>query len=315
MIYINGEAAKKDEQLMNDLKKIYRENLSSDGLRIEKPVVIKYTDDLITWIVDEKGRKKKQQPRSLALYYVVTAPTRGEYGGEHAEIRYSPVNPIINTKGEKNFRINQLEITGGRDSINDIDLLYFFEFFSEQNAARHSGPKAKLQIENKEKEAAALKAEKQLNLMYEKRLWGEAIDGGASDEKIREFCKLHIQYVDLNKSVDILRQEIEMFVKVDRFGKDKFVNFVNHKLESTEKGEKRSLIAEAQKLEIVHKNDSKKKYTIYIDGDEEGVFEWDKYPQAGAPDVKFFHWLTNDKPELLAKIEQAVAMASSVAAN
>lgn len=308
MLYINNELVhQKDPEKFKLLKEIYADYLSKDGNRIETPVTIKYIPDLVRYepsVTNEQGRPKKQQPNSLALLFVSNTNVKGEM----VEMRYSKTAPRIDGKtGNRTWGENQIDVKG-RLQIDDIDLLYFFEFFSNQNAAISNSEFALLMVEDVRSEAEKLRNAKKDQLLIESRLWNEESEGGCKDEKLYEFAESigykNIRTMDANN----LRQTIEQYLKEDRFGKQKFLAFTTTRVSFKEGIELTEIESDARKYELITQlNPSKKFVWKNEDGSNgETLFDWSGIGGDESVKTKFLNFL-KENPEVVEQLKERIA--------
>jgi hypothetical protein len=307
MLYINNEIQpKKDKDLFFEFQNIYKDYLNKEGTALIKPVTIKYTPDLIRYessVSDENGRIKKQQPRSLSLNFV----SRVNVGGEMVEMRYSPTAPIRGKEGVLTWSINQQDIEG-HWSTTDIDLVYFFEFFSTQNAEKHDSEFAKLMVQDNAKEAAKEREAKKREILINQRLWNNEDEGGSKTEKLYEFAESvgykGVRAMDENS----LRKTIEAFFKEDRFGKQKFINFTDIFLTREEKGDFKAIEAEARRHELIAQINPQQSFCWKNDDGSTGdlIFNWSKVAGDEKPHVKFMQYL-KENPQVVEKMKERIA--------
>lgn len=307
MLYINNELVQKDVEKFKLLKQIYADNLSKDGNQIVTPITIKYIPELVRYernITDEQGNPKKQQPNSLSLLFVSHTNVKGEM----VEMRYSPTAPIIEGKtGIRTWSRNQIDVKG-RLQVTDIDLLYFFEFYSKQNAAISESEFALLMVEDIASEATKERNAKKDQNLINARLWNDEADGGCKDEKLYEFAESvnykNIRTMDANN----LRLTIEQYLKSDRFGKQKFISFTTTKVSFKEGVELTEIEAEARKLELITQlNPSKKFVWKNEDGSNgETLFDWSGVQGEDSVKTKFLAFL-KDNPEVVEQLRDRIA--------
>lgn len=307
MLYINNELVQKDKEKFKTLKSIYQDNLSSDGNTIVTPITIKYIPDLVRYepsVTNEQGRPKEQKPNSLALLFV----SHTNVDGEMVEMRYSRTAPRIDGKtGSRTWSENQIDVKG-RLQITDIDLLYFFEFYSNQNASRSNSEFALLMVEDVRSEAKKERDAKKDEILINTRLWNDEADGGCKDEKLYEFAESvnykNIRSMDANQ----LRKTIEHYFKSDRFGKQKFISFTTTKVNFSEGVELTAIEADARKYELITQiNPQKKYYWKNADGTNgEVLFDWTNVQGDESVKSKFLAFL-KDNPEVVELLKERIA--------
>lgn len=312
MLYINNEITTKNPGYLIRFKSIYSDYLDEKQERLIKPVVIKYIPDLIQYqktITDERGNIKKQQPASLELLYTAKANVKGEM----VEMRYSPVAPV-RVKDTLVWNVGRGEVVG-QLSTTDIDLVYFFEFFSSQNATnpQNSGSEyAKLMVYNPASEMKKKRDLEKQKTLINMRLWNEENEGGVKTDRIYEFLEQVAGYTSASVRVqdaDSIRDLVQTYFKSDRLGMTKFINFTNTHVTRQEGMEFSSIEAEARKLELITRIDAKQGYFWKTAEGETGdvLFSWKDVAGDEKPATKWLQYLKNN-PVTVAQLEAAIDM-------
>ncbi len=319
MLYINNELTKKDPELLKRFKTIYSDYLDDKGERLIKPVVIKYIPDLIQYqksVTDERGNVKKQQPASLELSYVAKTTVNSE----NVEFRYSPVAPT-RVKDVLTWNVQKGEVVGQLSTI-DIDLVYFFEFFSFQNATNplNAGSEyAKLMVYNPANEANKKREIEKQKTLINMRLWNEENEGGVKTERIYEFLEQVAGYTPQSVRVqdpDSIRDLVQTYFKTDRLGMTKFISFTNIHVTRRDGMEFSSIEGEARKLELIARVDPKQGYYWKdVEGNTTDlIFSWKDVAGDEKIATKWLQYLKSH-PEVVIQLEAAIEAKKNIPAT
>lgn len=299
MIYINDELQKsKPEKLFREFQAEFGNFLDVHKReRLIKPVTIKYIPSMIK--ADPKNKGKFIQPRSIDIRHV----SQIQIGDTMADVRYTKTAPLKDPQGVLKYKEISTSVVG-RIATTDIDFLFFFWAYSNQNVANE--PNAKLLIENKEREIELEAIAKRNEAKIQSMLWNEEKFGGIAIGKLVDYARTVNTISNPDEmSADAVRNAISRSFTIDRMGKSKFLDFMYVESKTYEEV-KPMLDAVAKAIEANVISQVNAKQTFYFN-DSEGkpdklIWCWKDSVGTEKPPVKLYQWLEKFEPATLEKL-------------
>lgn len=300
MIYINDELQKVKPK--EDFEKFKREFASflddRTGERLVKPVIIKYIPSIVR--PDPKNKGKFIAPRSLDIRHV----SQIQVGDSMADVRYTKTAPKRTKDGALEFKEVSTSVVG-RLGTTDIDFLFFFWKYSNQNV-KNDPENAKLIIENKQREIEIEASVKRNSARIQGMIWNEERFGGVNIAKLVEYARTTKTITGIDEmSDDELRNAIERDFLLDKTAKSKFLDFMyEDKLSFQEAKPKLDIVGRALEANVIAQVNAKQVF-CYVDDNgkpAEEIWSWKGSNGFEKPPVKFYNWLEKFEPDTLEKI-------------
>lgn len=316
MIYINNELLnyanpehKEYQARFKKFRETYAANFNEAGKMIV-PLQIKYRDDLIK--PDPHNRGMKIMPKSMGLSFTARLYNKS---GQHIEVKYSATPIIPDSKtGALIWRESFAEVENGRLSITDIDLAFFFDQFSEQNANNPNNqgkPNTWFVVNDPAAERAKMAKAKAEQALYESRLWNEPANGGLGEARLRiigtELMVLNADTMEINE----LRETIDIIVGMNPSLKAEFLERTDAvDISPEEEHERMKLVAKAieQKLFSIntinrtfHRHDPETKKQI-----KKPIFTYAKTEKN--PRLAFYYFLEAEEPETIENLKKSMVL-------